>query len=548
MRPTLPISRRRFHRRLLGGLGLPLAAPALTQAATAAPAPAPAAPPRHTPGSVVTLLTALEPPTLVGLVNSAAGTFLVSPKAVEGLLSYDFDLRPRAQLAVAWEVQPDGLQYTFRLRRGVKWHDGQDFTSADVAFSILALKASHPRGRATFASVAEVRTPDAHTAVLVLTKPAPFLLTALAAAESPIVAKHLYEGKDLASHPANNAPIGTGPFVFKEWVRGSHVLYERNPNYWDTGKPYIDRLVVRFIPDPAAAAAALESATVDLAGATPVPIPDLDRLKDVPHLSLDTRGNEYFNNSTTRIEFNLDNRYFKHAKVRQAVAHAIDRDVILKTVWYGYGVGAPGPISPVLKGFYDPNVAVPRFDRKRAEALLDEAGFPRGADGVRFRVSHDVFDGGGNRVGQYIRQALARVGIDVSVRTQEFGSYIKRVYTERDFDFNNQGMSQMFDPTVGIQRFYWSKNFRPGVPFSNGAHYDNPEVDRLLEAAAVENDAAKRRALFSEFQRVIATELPTIGLVAVAQVTVANRRIGGHTVGAEGLSGNFADIHIKTRA
>lgn len=494
MRPTPPISRRRFHRRLLGGLGLPLAAPALTQAATAAPAPAPAAPPRHTPGSVVTLLTALEPPTLVGLVNSAAGTFLVSPKAVEGLLSYDFDLRPRAQLAVAWEVQPDGLQYTFRLRRGVKWHDGQDFTSADVAFSILALKASHPRGRATFASVAEVRTPDAHTAVLVLTKPAPFLLTALAAAESPIVAKHLYEGKDLASHPANNAPIGTGPFVFKEWVRGSHVLYERNPNYWDT------------------------------------------------------RGNEYFNNSTTRIEFNLDNRYFKHAKVRQAVAHAIDRDVILKTVWYGYGVGAPGPISPVLKGFYDPNVAVPRFDRKRAEALLDEAGFPRGADGVRFRVSHDVFDGGGNRVGQYIRQALARVGIDVSVRTQEFGSYIKRVYTERDFDFNNQGMSQMFDPTVGIQRFYWSKNFRPGVPFSNGAHYDNPEVDRLLEAAAVENDAAKRRALFSEFQRVIATELPTIGLVAVAQVTVANRRIGGHTVGAEGLSGNFADIHIKTRA
>ncbi len=167
---------------------------------------------------------------------------------------------------------------------------------------------------------------------------------------------------------------------------------------------------------------------------------------------------------------------------------------------------------------------------------------------MRFRVSHDVFDGGGNRVGQYIRQALARVGIDVTVRTQEFGAYIKRVYTDRDFDFNNQGMSQMFDPTVGIQRFYWSKNFRPGVPFSNGAHYDNPEVDRLLEAAAVENDAAKRRALFGEFQRVIATDLPTIGLVAVAQVTVANRRIGGHTVGAEGLSGNFADIHIKARA
>ncbi len=543
MTPTPPISRRHFHRRLAG---LPLALAAVpAAAANAAPHTEPDAAPRHKPGSVVTLLTALEPPTLVGLVNSAAGTFLVSPKAVEGLLSYDFDLRPRPQLAVAWEVQPDGLQYTFRLRRGVKWHDGRPFTSADVAFSILALKQSHPRGRATFASVSEVRTPDAHTAVLVLSKPAPFLLTALAAAESPIVPRHVYEGRDLASHPANNAPIGTGPFVFKEWQRGSHVIYERNPDYWDAGKPYIDRLVVRFVPDPAAAAAALESGTVDLAGATPVPIPDLDRLKALPHLSLDTRGNEYFNNSTTRIEFNLDNPYFRHAKVRQAVAHAIDREVILKTVWYGYGLAAPGPISPVLRAFYEPAAGVPGFDRKRAEALLDEAGFARGADGVRFRVSHDVFDGGGNRVGQYIRQALARVGIDVTVRTQEFGAYIKRVYTDRDFDFNNQGMSQMFDPAVGIQRFYWSKNFRPGVPFSNGAHYDNPEVDRLLEAAAVENDAARRRALYAEFQRVIARELPTIGLVAVAQVTVANRRIGGHTVGAEGLSGNFADLHLK---
>lgn len=529
------IDRRRFHQQVLGALALSPLAP-LTALAQS---------PARQAGGTVTLLSALEPPTLVGLVNSAAGTFLVSPKAVEGLLSYDFELRPKAQLAVGWEVRPDGLQYTFRLRRGVKWHDGQPFTSADVAFSILALKESHPRGRATFASVTEVRTPDPHTAVLVLSRPAPFLLTALAAAESPIVPKHLYAGRDLATNPTNNAPIGTGPFVFKEWQRGSHVIYERNPDYWDTGKPYIDRLVVRFITDPAAASAALESGSVDLGGSTPVPIPDLDRLKALPQLSLDTRGNEYFNNSTTRIEFNLDNRYFRHAKVRQAVAHAINRDVILKTVWYGYGLAAPGPISPVLKGFYDPAVPVPGFDPKRAEALLDEAGFPRGADGVRFRVTHDVFDAGANRVGQYLRQALQRVGVDVTVRTQEFATYIKRVYTDRDFDFNNQGMSQMFDPTPGIQRFYWSKNFRPGVPFTNGAHYDNPEVDRLLEAAAIENDPIKRRALYSDFQRVIAADLPTIGLVAVAQVTVANRRIGDHTVGAEGLSGNFSDIYIK---
>jgi len=534
------INRRRFHRQALGGLLLPASA-GMAASALAQSGPSVA----RRPGGAITVRLPDEPPTLAGIANSAAGTFFVSPKVLEGLLSYDFDLKPRPQLAQSWSVSADGLQYTFRLRQGVKWHDGQPFTSADVAFSILTLKEVHPRGRATFASVSEVRTPDAHTAVLVLAKPAPFLLTALAAAESPIVPRHLYAGKDVATNPVNQAPVGTGPFVFKEWQRGSHLVYERNPHYWDGAKPYIDRLVVRFINDPAATSAALESGTIDLAGSTPVPVPDLDRLKALPHLSIETRGNEYFNNQTTRIEFNLDNPYFKHVKVRRAVAHAVDRNVVLRTAWYGYGTAAPGPISPILKQFHDASVPVPGFDPGRAEALLDEAGFPRGAGGVRFRVTHDVFDPGAHRVAQYLRQALGRVGIEVTVRSQEFSAYIKRVYTDRDFDFNNQGMSQMFDPAVGIQRFYWSKNYRPGVPFSNGAHYGNPRVDQLLEAAAVENDPARRRALYSDFQRVIAEDLPTIGLVAVAQVTVAHRRIADHTVGAEGLSGNFADLYIK---
>lgn len=545
--------RRRLHRLVLGGLALAGTALAASAQSPQSPQSVQTAQTAQTTqsaraairqGGTVTLISLLEPPTLVGIANSAAGTFVVSPKVVEGLLRYDFDLRPQPQLATAWQVSKDGLRYTFKLRPNVKWHDGKPFTAADVAWSILAVKDKHPRGRGTFASVVEVQTPDPLTAVVVLSRPAPFLLGALAATETPIVPRHLYEGMDAATHPVNNRPVGTGPFVFKEWVRGSHVVLERNPNYWDPGKPHIDRLVVRFITDPAAAAAALESGDADLGGATPVPLSDLERIGKLPHLSLESRGNEYFNNQTTRIEFNLDNPYFKHRKVRQAVAHAIDLQVVLKVVWQGYGIVAPGPISPVLKQFHDPSVKYRSFDLAKAEQLLDEAGFPRGADGVRFRVTHDVFDAHANRVGQVLRQNLGRIGVDVTIRSQEFGAYIKRVYTDRDFDFNNQGMSQLFDPTVGIQRFYWSKNFRPGVPFSNGAHYANPEADRLLEAAAVENDPARRRKLFSDFQHLIADDVPTIGLVAAAQITVANRRIVNHTVGAEGLYGNFADIAI----
>jgi len=181
------------------------------------------------------MLVEPEPTTLVALTNCADRTMLVSAKVTEGLLSYDFDLAPLPQLATGWSVSGDGLRLTFELRQGVRWHDGHPFTSADVAFSIRVLKEIHPRGRATFAALAEVQTPDPHTAIFVLSKPAPFILSALAACESPIVPKHLYDGADPATN--GNAPIGTGPFLFKEWVRGSHIVYERNPDYWDAPKP-----------------------------------------------------------------------------------------------------------------------------------------------------------------------------------------------------------------------------------------------------------------------------------------------------------------------
>src|SRR5690606_33330536 len=139
-----------------------------------------------------------------------------------------------------------------------------DFTAEDVAFSILTLKEVHPRGRATFAAVTEANVIGPHEVELVLDRPAPFLIKALASSESPIVPKHLYEGTKVPENEWNLKPVGTGPFRFKEWVRGSHVIFERNPNYWDPGKPYLDQIIFRFIGDPAAAVAALETGEVHL--------------------------------------------------------------------------------------------------------------------------------------------------------------------------------------------------------------------------------------------------------------------------------------------
>ncbi|CAH1656092.1 MAG: ABC transporter substrate-binding protein [Chelatococcus sp.] len=496
-------------------------------------------------GGKLTMLLNWEPTALVSLTTSSGAEGTVSPKVHEGLLAYDFDINPRPQLAKEWSVSPDGKEYIFKLREGVHWHDGKEFTSADVKTSLEILKQRHPRGRATFANVDEIVTPDAHTVVLRLSKPAPYLLYALSAAESPIVAHHLYGGVDPQANPANAKPIGTGPFKFKEWARGSFIRYERNPDYWDKPKPYIDELVVRLIPDPSARTVAFEVGEIDLGGENPIPFTDVDRLKAMPQFVVETQGYSYSPEQIV-VEFNLDRPQLQNPLVRQAIAHAIDRQVVLDVVWSGYGVIAPSPISPHLTRFYAPGVETYPFDLKKAAVLLDEAGLKPGAGGTRLSLTFDYptstaqFAGLGN----YLKQSLRKIGIDLTLRGQELSAFSKRIYTDRDFDLSGVSLGNSFDPTVGVQRTYWSKNFKVGVPFSNGTHYNNPEVDALLEAAAVEPDAAKRVQEFKTFQEIVARDIPGINLITKTRVTVANKKVRNHTVTADGLRGNFADVFV----
>ena len=241
----------------------------MTVAALSAGEEIPPDPPRR--GGILTMLVDPEPTTLVALTNSADPSMLVSAKVTEGLLSYSFDLEPKPQLATHWSVSADGREFTFELRKGVRWHDGAEFNSHDVAFSIGLLKTHHPRGRTTFANVVEVRNPDPHTVTLVLSESAPYLLSALAACESPIVPRHIYEGSDATTNRNGAAPVGTGPFVFKEWIKGSCIVYARNPDYWDDPKPYLNGLVIKFIKDPAERTSAIEKGAIQLAPGAPVP-------------------------------------------------------------------------------------------------------------------------------------------------------------------------------------------------------------------------------------------------------------------------------------
>jgi len=499
----------------------------------------------HRGGTLVIALQS-EPTALVSAFTVLTWTLTVSGKMTEGLLEYDNDLNPLPLLAMSWQIAPDGLSYAFTLRQGVKWHDGQDFTSADVAYSIFTLKKLHPRGRSSFAGVVAVDTPDPHTAIIRLAKPAPYLIHALVGTETPMLPRHIYEpGGDPVANPANNAPVGTGPFRFKQWSRGNYVLLERNPTYWAAPKPYLDQIVIKFIPDPAARSAAFETGQVDLGYRTPVALNDVARLKTNPKLRFEAKGNTYSFN-VTRLEFNLDNEYFRNPQVRQAIAHAIDRNAIANVVYYGLATPCASPIAPGLKAFHDPTPTPYPFDLKAAETLLDAAGYPRKEGRIRFRVPLDYNPSGEDmsRLADVLRATLGRIGIAVDVRSQDMGSFVKRVYTDRDFAFTTNGASNLFDPTVGVQRLYWSKNFVKGVPFSNCTHYANPVVDKLLEDAAVENDPTKRVAMFHEFQHIVGVEVPDLNICSPLFLTLANTRAHGHDLTADGVEAGLADEYV----
>jgi peptide/nickel transport system substrate-binding protein len=494
---------------------------------------------------VVSMLVDPEPTTLVALTNSADPTMLVSGKINEGLLSYDFDLNPTPQLAVSWLPDPSGLAITFQLRANVNWHDGRPFSSKDVAFSLMMLKQFHPRGRSTFANLLEVETPDPLTAIVRLSRPAPALIHALAGAESPMLPSHRYENRDPLSSVNETAPIGTGPYIFREWVKGSHVALDRNPSYWNNPLPRIDGLLIRFIGKAAERVAAIENGSIDIAPATPVPVADLKRLSQAQDLSFETNGYGY-TNQIVRLEFNLDHPIFGKYAVRRAIAHAIDRANLVATAWDGYGKVALGPISPDLKPYGTEPLLVPEMDHGEADRWLDAAGFPRNSDGSRFSIDLDFVPAGDGyqRTAEGVAGALGEIGIIVSVRMQNFAAYVRRLYTDRDFAFAITRSNNMFDPSVGVQRIYWSRNFRKGVPFSNGSHYASNEADALLEKAAVESDLAKRRDMFLAFQNLVINDLPDISLLAPTQITIVNRRIRNHTISADGPNANFAEIAI----
>ncbi|WP_043424526.1 ABC transporter substrate-binding protein [Cupriavidus taiwanensis] len=502
---------------LLGGL---LAAPA-NAAAPAQAAEAPRA------GGTLTTIIQPEPVILTSALNSAAPTGFFSANVFDGLIEYDNDFKLKPALAQRWDISKDSKTITFHLRPKVKWHDGKPFTSADVKWTLENVwKKLHPRNQILFGKVTRVDTPDALTVVLQFSEPSLAVLSSLNSNGAQVLPKHLYEGTDILNNPYNNKPVGTGPFVFKEWSKGNYIVLERNPDYWDKGKPYLDKIVFKVIPDASARAAALEKGEVQYAPFNPVPLKDAQRLSQLASLKLETRGYEWLS-PWLFMDVNIDRPYFKDVRVRQALAHAIDLNTLNKVVWFGFGKPAVSPVVSTLGQFFNPSVPKYPYDPARAEALLDAAGLKRGADGHRLKIQIDYLPYGDDykRSAEYIKQALKRVGVDVTVRTQDTPTYTKRVYGDRDFDLAVVWFAGFADPLVGVTRAYRSDTVGKNIPWSNGSGYRGDEANRLIDQAQGSPSQAERIELFRKFQSVVQTDLPSIPLLELRFFTVQSSNL-----------------------
>lgn len=462
----------------------------------------------------VTLVVAQggDPGALNPAVTTSGNTHPVTDQIFNGLVGLDPTLNPVPELAERWAIEDEGRTYRFFLRRGVTWHDGTPFTSADVKFTFEeALLEYHSRTRAALEGLLDaVETPDPLTVVFRLRRPYSPLLQRLDVVEASIIPKHQYAGQDLLAGEPTRRPVGTGPFRFVSYAPGSHLVLERNPAYFREGLPSIDRLVFRIFPNAAMSVAALERGEVDYVGG--VPGADADRLRTTPGIAVvSAQGGSGGSLCQDVLIPNLTRKPFSDLRVRRAFAHAIDRRFIVDRVYFGQGRPATGPISHLLAWAYAPDTRQYPHDPAEARRLLDDAGWRPHTSGERFAIT---FTHAANhlRLAQALRQQLKDVGITLNLQTLDFNAAVDQVFVKKTFDLGLASYCNGADPDVGVRRVYVSSNIGP-LPFSNGAGYRNPRVDELFDQASTAVDRGQRRRHYVEIQQILAEDVPYFWII-----------------------------------
>ena len=478
------------------------------------------------------------------VVATDSVSYTVEWPIFDSLLELDERLNVKPLLAESWEASRDGLTYTFKLKKGVTWHDGKPFTARDVAFtfySVLDPKVTTPH-RAYFDALAgfpeltakenpkkpeelavrPIEIVDDHTVRFRLRYPSGSFLAVLVNPRAGIVPEHLLKGADLNTAEFNRKPVGTGPFKLVEWRRGERIVLEANEKYHG-GRPALNRVLFRIIPDAVVLLQELRSGGVDLMENPP--LTEVARLKQTPGLRVITADNT----SYTYLGWRQDLAPFTDLRVRRALNHAIDVPSMIKEVLQGYAAPATGQFPP-SSWAYDPSVKPYAYDPARAKALLAEAGFKPGADGIlakdgkpfTFTIRHDVANQTVKDTAVIVQEYLKRVGVDARLEPLDWPTFVKKLFAS-EFEGIVVNWTNHHDPDPFAYTIWHSSQWKG----RNFAHYKNPRVDELLEQARRTAVVAERKKAYAEFSRVLMEDAPYVFLYFPQQVYVTRQGYEG---------------------
>ncbi len=478
---------------------------------------------------------------LLPLFASDSASADISGRIFNGLTKYDKNLNIIGDLAESWIISKDGKEIIFNLRKGIKWHDGMEFTADDVLFTYRVV--TDPKNPTPYSSnygpVKEVKTLGRYTIKVTYEKP---FAPALESWGMGILPKHLLEGKELFNSPFNRNPIGTGPFKLKEWVTGQRIILDRNEGYFE-GKPFFEKFISRIIPDPSTMFLELRFGGIDFMGLAPAQFKYYGQKPDFK---------KYFNVyrypsfGYTYIGYNLKNPLFSDKRVRQAIAHAINKKEIIEGVMLGYGTPCTGPFPPSSWAF-NHEVKDFEYSPEKAKKILSELGWKENDKGILTKdgkiFSFILLLNQGNearlKTAQIIKEQLKKIGIELNIRVLEWQNFLELI-TKRQFQAVLLGWSLSRDPDL-FDIFHSSKT-RPGE--FNFVSYSNHEVDNLIEKAREMLNREERKKLYWKVHELIAEDQPYTFLYVPDTIIAVNKRIKGIEPAPAGIWHNYIHWYV----
>ena len=480
---------------------------------------------------------------LIPILASDSPSHTIAGMIYNGLVKYDKNMNIIGDLAESWDVSKDGLVITFHLRKGIKWHDGKPFTARDVLYTYnVTVDPKTPTAYAgDFLKVKKAEVLNDYTFRVTYDKP---FAPALISWSMSVLPRHLLEGKDITKSGLSRQPVGTGPYIFKEWVAGQKIVLVANPDYFE-GRPYVDGRVTRIIPDTATMFLELRARNIDMMGLTPL------------QYTRQTQNNLFRQNfdkyrylafAYTYLGYNLKHPFFADKRVRQAISYAINKEEIISGVLLGLGKAATGPYKPGTWA-YNENVKKYSYDPQKARELLRAAGWTKtNKDGILEKegrpFTFELITNQGNETRQkcaeIIQRQLKEVGIDVKIRILEWAAFINDFINKRRFEAIILGWTIPLDPDA-FDVWHSSKTAPQELNFIS---YKNTEVDALLEKARSTFDQKQRKKYYDRFQEIIAEDQPYTFLYVPDELIIISKRIRNIEPAPIGLGHNFIKWYV----